>query len=207
MTQITRAVARALVAARIAANAIRRRAKSAAGAAMRFGVTAILNVFVRLGLGMKTYYRFECVGPDGRVKWTELVPNLVVNEGLNDLLDKYFKGSGYTAAWYVGLKGTGTIAASDTLASHAGWSEITAYAGDRKALTLGTVASQSVDNSASAAVFAINGTATVAGAFVAGAATGTSAVLYGAANFASARDVVADDTLNVTVTLTAADAG
>lgn len=153
-----------------------------------------------------TLYRVECIGADGVVKWVEEMRNLVVNAGLNDLLDKYFKGSTYSAAWYVGLKGAGTIAAGDTLASHGGWSEITDYTGDRKALTLGSVSSQSVNNSGSPASFAINGSATVAGAFIASAATGTSGVLYGAADFSGSRSVVDGDTLNVTATLTAAAA-
>lgn len=70
----------------------------------------------------------ECVGADGRVKWREVVRNLVTTEGKNDLLTKYFKGSSYTAAWFMLLKGTGSPAAGDTLASHAGWSEPTQYA-------------------------------------------------------------------------------
>lgn len=167
------------------------------------GVGASLGVAAAFGLKpkMKSIYRFECFDKDGNLKWVEEVSNLVTDAGINDLLDKYFKGSSYTAAWYVGLKGAGTISASDTLASHGGWSEITAYTGNRKALTLGSVASKSVDNSASVAAFAINGTATVAGGFVAAAASGTSGVLYGVANFSVARDVLSGDTLNVTATL------
>jgi len=157
-------------------------------------------------IAASTLYRFECYGADGALKWVEEVPNLVVNAGLNDLLDKYFKGSTYSAAWYVGLKGTGTIAAGDTLASHGGWTEITAYSGNRKALSLGSVSSQSVNNSGSPASFAINGTATVAGAFLATVDTGTSGTLYGAADFSGSRSVIDGDTLNVTVTLTAAAA-
>lgn len=172
------------------------------------GVSAIAALTGHGGLdigavGMKSIYRFECVGADGKVKWVEEVENLVVNAGLNDLLSQYFKGSSYTAAFYVGLKGAGTVAAADTLASHAGWAEVTAYSGNRKTLTLGSVASQSVDNSASPAAFAINGTATVAGGFVATVNTGSSGTLYGAANFGTSRDVISGDTLNVTVTLTA----
>lgn len=151
---------------------------------------------------MKSLYRFELIRA-GQVEWVEEVENLVVNAGLNDLLDKYFKGSGYTAAWYVGLKGAGTIAAGDTLASHGGWSEVSAYTGNRKALTLGSVASQSVDNTASPASFAINGTATVAGGFICTAASGTAGVLYGAADFSSSRAVISGDTLNVSVSLSA----
>ncbi len=93
------------------------------------GVKASGNVEVARGVslgvvGMKSLYRFECVGRDGRVKWVEEIHNLVVNAGLNDLLDKYFKGEGYTAAWYVGLKGAGSADAGDTLASHSGWAEV-----------------------------------------------------------------------------------
>ena len=157
-------------------------------------------------LKTSTHYDVVCIGADGVEKWRESVDNLVVNVGLDDLLDKFFKGSTYTAAWHVGLKGAGAIAAADTMASHVGWTEITAYTGDRKSLVLGTVASQSVSNTASAASFAINGTATVAGAFICVGATGTAGVLYGAADFGTSRSVIDGDTLNVTVTLTAASA-
>jgi len=106
------------------------------------------------------------------------------------------------SVWMVGLKGAGTIAAADTMASHAGWAEITAYSQTaRPNLVLGTVASGSVDNSGSVAVFSINGTATVAGAFLCNLsnklATG---LLYGAGDFGTARDVLSGDTLNVTAT-------
>lgn len=174
------------------------------GAGLGVGAEADLRAIAAMGLGMKSVYRIECVGPDGEVKWVEEVANLVTDAGLNDLLDKYFKGSSYTAAFYVGLKGSGTIAAGDTLASHGGWTEVTAYSGNRKALTLGSVSGQSVDNSASKASFAINADDTeIAGGFVCTAASGTSGVLYGAANFTSPRDADNGDTLNVQITLTA----
>jgi len=157
-------------------------------------------------LKMKSHYKVECFDADGNLKWVEEVDNLVTNAGLNDLLDKYFKGSSYTGAFYVGLKDTGTAAAGDTLASHSGWTEDANYSGNRKALTLGSVSGQSVDNSASKAAFAISGTTTIYGAFLCTAASGTSGTLYGVADFGTARSVLADDTLNVTVTLTAATA-
>jgi len=158
------------------------------------------------GAFLKNVYTFECFDAEGRLKWREEVPNLVTTEGLNDLLTKYFKGSAYTAAWYVGLKGAGAAAAGDTLASHASWSELSGYTGSRQALTLGTPSAGSVSNTASKASFAITGTATIAGAFVGSVATGTAGVLYGAADFSSARGVENGDTLDVTVTLTAASA-
>lgn len=161
------------------------------------------------GINFKNTYVFECFDKDGNLKWREVVQNTVVNAGLNDVLDKYLKGSSYTAAFYVGLKGAGTIAAADTMSSHAGWSEVTDYdEATRPALTLGSVSSQSVDNSASAAAFTISDTVTVAGGFITtdnviGATDGT---LFGAVDFSASRSCVDDDVINVTATFTAANA-
>lgn len=144
-------------------------------------------------------YTVECVGADGKVRWTETFENLVTTAGKTDIVDKYFKGSGYTAAWYLGLAGAGTKAAGDTLASHGGWTEITAYTGNRQAITFGSTSSGS--NTASAVSFSITGTATVAGAFIASAASGTSGTLYSVGDFAASRSVLSGDTLNVTMTV------
>lgn len=159
----------------------------------------------------ENHYIVECLDSNGNVKWTDEFDNLVTNVGLNDNLDKYLKGSTYTAAFYVGLTdGTPTTAAADTMASHAGWAEVTAYSESvRQTLTLGTVASQSVDNSASKASFSINGTATVGGAFIVtdNTKSGTTGVLYGVGAFTGGDKSVSNgDTLNVTVTCTAASA-
>lgn len=162
------------------------------------------------GIRLENHYNVECVGPDGQVKWVEEVDNLVVTEGLNDSLDKHLKGSSYTAAWYVGLTtSSDTFAAGDTMSSHSGWTESTAYSNaTRPALTLGTVSAGSVDNSASKAVFNINATATIGGAFVCSNSTksGTTGILYGGAAFTADRSVANGDTLNVTVTCTASAA-
>lgn len=179
----------------------------AARSRMRAAAALHANSAALASFAMHNVYEVECRDKDGNLKWTETVKNLVTNAGLDDMLDKYLKGSAYTAAWYVGLKGTGTIAAGDTSASHAGWSEITAYSESvRQALTLGTVSGQSVTNSASKAVFTINGAATVAGAFVIANSTkgGTTGILWGVANFTASRSVDTGDTLSVTVTSTAA---
>lgn len=147
-------------------------------------------------------YEVECVGADGSVKWRESVKNLVTTAGKTDLIDKYFKGSAYTAAWYLGLKGAGAVAVGDTAASHAGWTEVTPYTGNRPAITFGTTAAGS--NTATTVSFAITlaGPTTVAGGFVTNLATGNG-VLYSAADFAHSRQVVLNDTLNVTLTVSA----
>ena len=157
-------------------------------------------------------YTVTCVAPDGTIKWTDTFHNLVVNEGLQDMNDKYFKASGYSAAWYLGLvngPGSGTsFAAGDTLAIHAGWTENTNYTGNRKAVTFGTptLADPSViSNSASPSVFAITSSGgTVAGAFLANVDTGTSGILFSEGDFTGGDKIVASgDTLNVTYTFNA----
>jgi hypothetical protein len=154
-------------------------------------------------------YHVECIGADGQLKWMGDMQNLVVNEGLQDMNTKYFKGVAYTADFFLGLitgpaSGT-TYAAADTLASHAGWTELSGYTGTRKSVTFGTAttAAPSVINSTgSPSSFAITGTAIVAGAFLCTVASGTSGVLFSEADFDSPgdRSVVSGDTLNVSYT-------
>ena len=163
----------------------------------------------------KGVYKIQCHDKDGNLKWEDEAPNLVVNEGLQDMNAKYFTGTTYTAAWYLGLYGSGATnspAAGDTMASHAGWTEVTAYSqATRPACTFGTptTANPSVaTNSASPASFSINGTTTVGGAFVTSNNTkgGTTGTLYSAADFSAPgdRSVVSGDTLSVTYTLSLA---
>lgn len=158
---------------------------------------------------VRSHYKFECFDSAGALKWSEDISNLVTTAGLNDILTQYFKGSAYTAGWFVGLVDNASFsafAAADTPASHAGWIESVAYSNaTRPALTLGTVAAGSVDNSASKAVFNVNATATINGAFISTLNTksGTTGTMYGEASFAGTRSVINGDTLNVTVTLTA----
>lgn len=162
---------------------------------------------VRAGMLRSTRYKIECVR-NGEIIWTEEFDNLVVTEGLNDSLDKHFKGSSYTAAWYVGLTdGTPSFAAGDVMTSHAGWAEIADYdEATREALALGTPSAGSVDNSASKASFTISASVTVGGAFLVTNSTksGTSGILYGGGAFSQDRSLVDNDVLNVTITLTAA---
>lgn len=159
-----------------------------------------------------SFYEFWAFDPDGNLKWYECNHNLVVNAGLNDLLDKYFKGSTYTAAFYVGLTdGTPTVAAGDTMASHAGWAEVTAYdEANRQTLTLGSVSSQAVNNGASKATFTIDtNSTTIGGAFLTTNNTkgGSTGILYGGAAFTGGDKTLDDgDTLAVQINLSAAAA-
>lgn len=182
-------------------------AAAAVGTKARAAIFRVVSAHLPVRVG--TEYVFECYGPDGVLKWRDTGHNLVVNEGLDDLLDKYFKGSTYTAAHYVGLTdGTPTIAAGDTMGSHTGWTEVTAYSEtNRQDFTPGTVSGQSVDNSGSKATVSINSDGTVVGgAFLTTDNTkgGTTGTLYGAVALDGGdKTVDSGDTLNITATATA----
>lgn len=150
-----------------------------------------------------------CFDKDGNRKWEAETPNLVVNVGLKDMNDKYFSGSSYTAAWYIGLWGAAASnapAAGDTMSSHAGWTENTTYSeGTRQQAIFGaaTTADPSViSNSASPAVFSISGTTTIGGAFLTSNDTkgGSTGILFSGSDFQSPgdRSVTSGDTINVT---------
>ena len=160
-------------------------------------------------------YKIQCHDAQGNLKWEAESKNLVVNGGLQDMNAKYFTGSAYTAAWYIGLYGAGatnTPAASDTMSSHAGWTENTGYSNaTRPVCTFGTptTANPSVaTNSASPASFTINATSTVGGAFLTSNNTvgGSTGTLFSAADFGAPgdRSVASSDILNVTYTLSLA---
>jgi hypothetical protein len=167
------------------------------------GLVARHDVADHVGVAGK--FMVTCRDSEGRIRWEDGFPNLVVTTGKNDLLNKYFLGSSYTAAFFVGLKGTGTIAAGDTMASHAGWTEIIAYSnGSRPAFSPASSTAGSSTNSASPAVFNINGSATVAGCLITTSSVqspGTAGTLFSAADFASSRAVISGDTLTVTYTV------
>lgn len=140
------------------------------------------------------------------VIWREDRLNLVFTAGKNDLLDKYFAGSTYTAAFYMGLvdgASSPTYANGDTMASHSGWTESTAYSNTNRVTLAFSAASAGSKALSSAATFNINATATIAGAFFATNNTkgGTTGICYSGSNFTGGnRSVSSGDTLNVSAT-------
>jgi hypothetical protein len=141
----------------------------------------------------------------------QLCKNLVVNEGLNHILNVTFNNTSQITQWYLSLfKGNYTPISTNTAASFTGAAtEITG--GDmtspatRDTYDDATSTAQSITNSASRASFVFNATLTAYGAFIQstsayGNATG---VLLCAAKFGASRSVVATDQLDVTYTLNA----
>lgn len=160
-------------------------------------------------------YHVECRDKDGNLKWSAESKNLVVNVGL-----QYMAGTALTSVtqittWYLGLYGSGATnspAAGNTMASHTSWTEVTDYSNANRvtaSFATATTASPSVvTNTASPAVFNINGTTTVGGAFLTSDNTkgGSTGTLFSAADFGSPgdRSVVSGDTLSVTYTFSLA---
>src|SRR5580765_6775610 len=86
-------------------------------------------------------YEIECIGSDGKLKWREIIDNVVQTVGKNLALDTFLAGSAYTVTGpYMGLISStsySAVAAGDTMASHAGWLEAgganaPTYTGNRK---------------------------------------------------------------------------
>lgn len=149
------------------------------------------------------HYTFTAYDAKGNLKWSREFDNLVVMTGRNELLNNTFDTAASGVNWYIGLKGAGTVAAGDTMASHSGWSEITNYdESARPAWTKNAASSTgSMSNSSAKAVFTINAPVTVAGALMTNNSTkgGSTGTLFGAGDFASARSLEISDVLNVQV--------
>ena len=164
-------------------------------------------------LTIRGYYDVQCFDAQGNLRWEDTIENLVVTVGKNDLLDKYFAGSAYTAAWYMGLVDNASFsayAAGDTLASHAGWLEFLSYTYSGSATNRATPswgAASAGSKATTATTFTITGSGTVLGALMCTtqarntASNGGAGVLYSAGSFTGgARTVASGDSLLVTYT-------
>ena len=157
-------------------------------------------------------YEVECRSADGRLKWREIIDNVVQTVGKNLALDSFLAGAAYSVTGpFMGLISStsySAVAAGDTMGSHSGWLEAggtnaPTYTGNRKTAVWSAAASGSKALSA-ALSFAITGTGTVKGAFL---CYGSGAVntkdsgagtLWSAGTFSTGdKAVVNGDTLNV----------
>jgi hypothetical protein len=157
-------------------------------------------------------YEIECIGADGKLKWREIIDNVVQTVGKNLALDTFLAGSTYTVTGpYMGLISStsySAVAAGDTMASHSGWleaggSNAPTYSGNRKTAVWSAASAGSKALSA-ALSFAITSTGTVKGAFLVYGSSAvntkddTNGTLWSAGTFSTGdKSVVNGDTLNV----------
>lgn len=174
-------------------------------------------------VGIEGYYNVVCRDKDGNVKWEESFPNLVVAVGKQLMLDTLLRGSSYSVVGpYLGLisGSTNTYSASDTMSSHAGWTEFVNYTVGGSAVrgtasfaassSSGSTPSNVTTSTATAITYTITGAGgTVGGCFLvtgSGASAtqnNTSGTLYSAGAFSTAKATTAGDTVSVTYSTTA----
>jgi hypothetical protein len=146
----------------------------------------------------------------GRERYASQARNLVVNEGKNNLLNVYFADGTQTASssWFMGLfsdSGFTGIAAGDTAASHAGWTEFTGYSQSTRPLwgQAGPSTGVTTITNGSPVVFSITSSANIKGGFIITQNTkgGTSGKLWAAALFSAVVPVNNGDELRCTYNL------
>jgi len=152
-------------------------------------------------------FKIEHRDADGELKGSYNFPNGIVDEGMNHILDTQFHGSSQVTTWYIGLidnSGGPVLSDSDTLSSHAGWSELTSYTeANRVTWAEDAASSRSITNSTTAD-FSINVNNNVYGIFVSSnnvKSTGNTGTLWSTAAFSSVVAVQNGDTLKVTYTV------
>lgn len=154
-----------------------------------------------------------------QVSETELIHNIVVNEGLDYGLDVALSGGTQIVAadWKVALVKTDTTAAATQTYATPVYTEIAATDVTetvRQDWTDAGVSGQSADNSASPATYTADATFTAFGASIVGGGTGEATIadtagggtMWCYSKFGTSKAMVATDTIDITYTLTAADA-
>jgi len=160
----------------------------------------------RAGIKVGGFFVFEC-WHGNRLVWRDRTHNMVVNAGLQHILDVTFASGTAVSVWHLGLAlSSMTIASGDTMASHAGWTEATNYADGRKEY-VDVRSNQSITNAASAATFTINTAGTIGGGFLTNLSAGSDILMAAATLTGGDRAVVDTDVINLTYTYSAADDG
>ena len=188
-------------------------------------ITLQANAIKDETFGIEGHYYVECRDADGNLKWTEDFPNQVVQVGKIFMLSQTLLTSPVALVGpYLGLvSGSGnTFSPTDTMSSHAGWTEFTNYTVGGSAVRgtatfttpTGNNSTTPGSNVVTAAAGAITYTITGAGGTVGGCflVTGTGAsstlsntsgTLYSAGAFGTAKVTTSGDTVSVTYSTTA----
>lgn len=154
---------------------------------------------------LKGKFLFEVIR-NGVVIAAFSVPNGITDVGLNHILNTEFDAGTPVTTWYIGIVDNASFsafAAGDTMGSHAGWIEMTAYTeAVRQTWGAGAASARSITNAVQA-TFSINATKTLKGVFITSDSTksGTTGTLWSTAAFASTVGVISGDSVKVTYTV------
>ena len=158
----------------------------------------------------KGVYTFKHIR-DGQVIWEETKENLIVDQGINYIMDAALANGSALTSFFIGLyKNNYTPIAGDVMATFPGggvanesttdYSEAT-----RPAWTEAGVTAKVITNTASPATFTFTGVSTVIwGAFLSSSSVkgGTSGTLISATKFSASRTLLASDQFQVVYTIT-----
>jgi hypothetical protein len=156
-------------------------------------------------------YVFELFDANGNKKDEWIQKNIVVDEGINKVLNMLSGAQAQIASWYIGIfEGVYTPVASDTaLTFPTSATETTAYSETvRPTWTTAVTSTKTLTNAASKATFTFTASKTIQGAFVTSSSvkSSTGGVLLSAVLFSSPKTVGLGDQLQVTYQLSMANA-
>jgi len=161
---------------------------------------------------IRGFFTTECYRK-GKLIWREESENLCTDEGLNRMLDVMFHGTTQTATWYCGLVESDTTPTAAMTYDVPVFTESTSYdEATRPEYEEAAASSKVTTNTANKAVFTISATKTIYGAALFSINTkgdhagGANNVLFSYSKFGSSRAVLDDDVINLTYSVTGADA-
>lgn len=169
---------------------------------------------LKAGTKFKGVFEVECFRK-GKLMWREVCENLFVNEGLDHMLAVALTGKTLIEPFYCVLfESDTTILVTHDYAAP-GYTEVNAAIDEATRPEYeDAISSKQITNSANKAAFTFNDTKTIYGAALVGGSSAkgdttdaATHVLLCASQFGSSRAVVDDDVINLTYTVTAADAG
>ncbi len=144
---------------------------------------------------------------DGKLIGVYRVPNGIVDEGLDMILETMFRSGAQSGTWYIGLvdnAGWSAFNAGDTMGGHTTWAEFEDLVETtRPQWTAGAAASREMTNAATVDFSIDLDNQTLKGIFIADDAVigGAGGNLWATASFSSTVAVMQGDTLKVTYTV------
>jgi len=170
---------------------------------------------LKVGAKFKGVFEIEVKDKLGNLISKSRAENIITGQGLNHILNVEFCGATQIATWYLVIfESDYTPLDGDTYAVP-GYVEFTAFDGATRPIYDKTLGNKQVTNSASEGVFTANATKTLYGAALVGG--GTSPTVKGdtagggtlecAGRFAANQPVIAGNVVNLTYSVTVADAG